>query len=87
MAEDMDTLHWILALRWVAAARPASLDDGTRDSLRQALLEEHWADAVVDYMEHLGTVVDVYPQHDLHSAGRVTMGADELQFKPLFRDD
>lgn len=87
VAEDMDVLHWVLALRWVAQADPSTMSEGTRDALREALLEERWADAVLTYMDHIGTVVDVYPQHDFFTERHVTMGAQELQFRPLFRDD
>jgi hypothetical protein len=86
VAENLDALHWVLALEWVARADPAYIDEGLRDSLRQALLDERWADAVIDYMEHLGTAVDVYDGHELYEAGDVAMGPTELQFRPLFRD-
>lgn len=86
VAEDIDTLHWVLALEWVARADPAHMSDGLRDSLRQALLDERWADAVIDYMEHLGTAVDVYDGHECYEIRDVAMGPTELQFRPLFRD-
>lgn len=85
LAEDIDVLHWVLALEWVARADPQTVP-GIRDSLRQALLEERWADAVVSYMEHLGTKVDVFTGEVVHDAQKVAMGAVELQFRPLFRD-
>jgi len=87
VAEDMDVLHWVLALRWVARADPSSMSPGTRDALREDLLAEQWADAVVTYMDHIGTVVDVYAQHDFYTEARIGMGPQELQFTPLFRDD
>lgn len=85
VAEDMDVLHWTLALKWVAQAHPSTVV-GVRDSLRRDLLAEQWADAVVTYMDHIGTVVDVFPQHDFFTERSVAMGAAELQFTPLFRD-
>ncbi len=85
IAEDIDVLHWVLALEWVARADPAHVG-GLRDSLRQALLEERWADAVVAYMDHLGTRVDVYSSEAVYDSTKVALGADELQFRPLFRD-
>jgi hypothetical protein len=85
LAEDIDVLHWVLALEWVARADP-QLVPGIVDSLRQALLEERWADAVVSYMEHLGTKVDVFTGEVVHDARKVALGAAELQFRPLFRD-
>jgi hypothetical protein len=86
VAEDLDTLHWVLALEWVARADPARLGEGLRDSLRQALLDERWADAVVGYMDHLDTAVDVYDGHELYGSRDVAMGPTELQFRRLFRD-
>lgn len=86
VAEDMDVLHWTLALRWVALADPTTMSEGTRDALREDLLDEQWADAVVRYMDHIGTVVDVFPQHEFSTGRNVQMGAQELQFTPLFRD-
>lgn len=86
LAEDIDVLHWVLALEWVARAGSDMVGEGLRESLREALLEERWADAVVDYMEHLGTQVDVYTSERVHEARNVSMGAQELQFRPLFRD-
>lgn len=86
LAEDIDVLHWVLALEWVARADPASLDVGLRDRLRLALREERWADAVVAYMDHLGTAVDVYDTERVHLVESVEMAPDEIQFRPLFRD-
>lgn len=86
LAEDIDALHWVLALEWVARADPAHLNEGLRDSLRRALMEERWADAVVDDMDHLGTAVDVYTGEPVFDATKVSMGAHELQFRRLFRD-
>lgn len=85
LAEDIDVLHWVLALEWVARANPEQVP-GIRDSLRQALLEERWADAVLSYMEHLGTRVDVFTGEPVYDERKVTLGAAELQFRPLFRD-
>jgi hypothetical protein len=86
VADDMDVLHWVLALQWVARASGSNLPEDKRENLRSALLEERWADAVLDYMEYRGTVVDVFPSYDFYEARHVVLGAAELQFKPLFRD-
>jgi hypothetical protein len=84
VAEDMESLHWILALRLVAPTDPASLPDGTVSYLRAALLEERWSDAVLEWMRVTGEIVDVYPSHDLYTAADVEMAASELQFTRLF---
>lgn len=85
-AEDESTLNWVLALRLVASTDSASLPEGVRDHLREALLEERWGDAVVAWMSHARAVVDVYPSMDLFVERDVELAAFELQFTPLFRD-
>ena len=54
VAEDLDTLHWVLACRVVAATPGRDLPAGERDALRQALREERWGDAVFSYIAHGG---------------------------------
>lgn len=85
-ADDMDALNWVLALRMVATTPADSVPEGTRETLREALLEERWADAVMTWMSHQHVVVDVYPSMDLFTAKDVALAAFELQFTPLFRD-
>jgi hypothetical protein len=86
VADDEETLNWVLALRLVAATDPRSLPDATVESLRAALLDERWGEAVLVWMSATSTVVDVYPSYDLHLAGDVELAEAELQFRPLFRD-
>jgi hypothetical protein len=86
IAEDQETLNWVLALQLVARTRPADLDSSSTERLRTALLEEQWGEAVTIWMERFGRDVDVYPSEDLYERADVEMGPDELQFSPLFRD-
>ena len=87
-AEDLDVLHWVLALELVAQTRASSLTVDQRRSLRLALLEERWADAVGEWIDITGVPVDVYT--DLRVLGiddvRAETAALELQFSPLFVD-
>jgi hypothetical protein len=57
--------------------------------LREALLDERWADAVEEWMRTSDTVIDVYP-HGLRvwTAGAIQRDIADvrLQFRPLFRD-
>lgn len=85
VAEDQETLNWVLALRLVAATPSADLDRGHRDRLRDALRDERWGDAVALWMaDH--PEVDVYPSVTLHESGDVVLGPQELEFTRLFRD-
>ena len=45
LAEDIDTLHWVLALQVVARSRPDELPGPAVSVIRGALLDERWADA------------------------------------------
>ena len=87
IAEDMETLNWVLALRLVARTRPSEISADLRDLLREALLEERWADAVFMWMEEMEIDVDVYASEDMFTGRDVEFAATELQFTPLFRDE
>ena len=56
---------------------------------RQALLDERWADAVVEWIDTTGIAIDVYTH--LHVYSELELPNDligaQLQFSPLFRDD
>jgi hypothetical protein len=45
-ADDVDTLHHVLALKVVAATPGATIAAGQRERIREALIEERWGDAV-----------------------------------------
>jgi hypothetical protein len=85
-AEDLETLHWILALKLVAATPSAELSYEVRAELRQALLDERWGDAVEGWIRHRDVPVDVYPSMDFFLASDVEMAAIEMQFMPLFKE-
>ena len=85
-AEDLDVLHWVLALELVAKTSATSLSDVQRDSLRQALLDERWGDAVGEWIDISGVAVDVYTDLVVWHASDVETAALELQFTPLFAD-
>jgi uncharacterized membrane protein len=86
VAEDMDTLHWVLACQLVATTPGRELPPGERESLRQALREQRWGDAVFAFIARTGTAVDVYESTELHSAAGAALGPLELQLTPLFAD-
>ena len=86
VAEDMDTLNWVLALKVVARTRGSQLSPDVRDNLRSALLEERWGDAVEQWIDHRHVAVDVYPSMELYGHPDVAMAPIEMQFLPLFED-
>jgi hypothetical protein len=88
LATDIDVLQRVLVLNLVCRSDAGALDPTLRDSMRLALLEERWAEAVVAWIEHTGIYVDVYT--NLHVFGEDDLPSElvgaQLQFTPLFRD-
>lgn len=88
LADDVETLSRVLALELVARSDPAKLPVGRAETLRSALLDERWADALVEWMSITGMAVDVYTHLHVYSASDLPsemLGA-QLQFSPLFRE-
>ena len=88
-AEDIDTLHRVLALEVVAATPGRGLPSGVRQQIRDALLEERWGDAVVAWMEATDSVIDVYSSGlQVWTPERFAedLTGLELQLRPLFDD-
>ena len=88
-AEDIDTLHRVLALEVVAATPGGSLPSGVRQQIRDALLDERWGDAVVGWMDATDSVIDVYSSGlQVWTPERFAEGLTglELQLRPLFDD-
>jgi hypothetical protein len=86
IAEDMETMNWVLALKLVARSGSDQFGSGLREYLREALLEERWADAVYAWMDAMDVEVDIYASEDMFTARDVEFAPTELQFTPLFRD-
>lgn len=85
LAADQDTLNWVLALKLIAVTPGHELSEGLRESLRAALREERWGEAVELWMRNQPEV-DVYPSFELYNERDVALAAQELEFTPLFRD-
>ena len=87
-ADGIEVLQRLLALEVVARTPPSRLDDGGRTRMRDALLDERWADAVVEWIDATGVPIDVYTH--LHVYTDLELPNDligaQLQFSPLFRD-
>ena len=87
-ADGIEVLQRLLALEVVARTTPSKLDDAGRERMRQALLDERWADAVVEWIDTTGIAIDVYTHLHVYSDLELPndlIGA-QLQFSPLFRD-
>ena len=83
VAENMETLHWVLACQLVATTPGPDLPPGERATLRQALREERWGDAVFAFIDRTGIAVDVYESTDFFGPVDVEVGPVELQLTPL----
>lgn len=87
LADDLDTLHRVLALEVVARTEGALLN-GQADEIRDALRGERWGDAVVSWIRETGTGIDVYSNSSVYTTDDLPadlIGA-QLQFAALFRD-
>jgi hypothetical protein len=87
LADDIDTLHRLLALEVVARTDPALLGP-TAAEVRQTLLDERWGDAVVSWIRATGTGIDVYTNNSVYTPDDLPadlIGA-QLQFARLFRE-
>jgi hypothetical protein len=86
IAEDMETLHWLIALRFVAQTAAQRLGEREREEIRAALLDERWGDAVEIWIRATDAALDVYSSKSLVEVSDVELGGAELQFTPLFQD-
>ena len=83
IAEDQESLNWVLALRLIAQTPGHELPENLRSRLMDALRREQWGDAVELWMQNRQEV-DVYPAFDLHTRRDVELAPMELEFTPLF---
>ena len=87
LADDLDTLHRVLALE-VVARTDAAILNGKAAEIRESLLSERWGDAVVTWIRETGTGVDVYSSSSIYTSDDLPpdlIGA-QLQFAALFRE-
>jgi hypothetical protein len=87
LASDIEVLHCVLAFEVVARTNPGRMDEGRCASMRQALLDERWGDAVVEWMSLTNTAIDVYTHLPIYTESDLPddlIGA-QLQFTRLFR--
>ncbi len=90
LAEDAQVLSRALALTLVAQLPSWRVSTEARlDELRQALLEERWADALVSWMEETETAVDVYDETPrIWTAAELDeeQASMEIRVSPLFAE-
>lgn len=88
LAEDAQVLSRALALTLVAQLPAASVSSPARlEEMRQSLLEERWADALVTWMEETDTSVDVYDERPTVWTGAELdeeQASMEIRVAPLF---
>ncbi len=89
LAEDIETLHRVLAIELVAQTHAWELGEEGAAQVREALLEERWGDAVRAWMDLRGVEIDVYTYRHIFTEKDLPtdlIGA-QLQFTKLFRSD
>jgi len=90
VAEDADVLSRVLALELVARTQAREIANSARlERIRTALLEERWADALGEWIDETGHVVDAYPDETIWTEARLDLehAALEIRMAPLFVDD
>lgn len=63
LADNAPVISRLIAVKVVAAADPSIFGSFRDANVRQALLEERWADAVVLWMDATGVDIDVYEEY------------------------
>jgi hypothetical protein len=88
VAEDEYVLTRLLALKVVALTQSSNLGDAALTEIRDALLEERWADAVAAWVSASGVRLDAFPDEELWTAAAVDEDLTSLQIRlsPIFED-
>jgi len=90
LAESDEVLSRLLALRLVARTAPRNLKRPYyTNSIRQALLDGRWADAVDFWMAATDEVIDAYPDEVLWTSSSLDdeRASLEIRVAPIFEDD
>ena len=89
LAENADVISRALALTLAAQLPADQISSAARlERIRAALLEERWADAVLEWIEETGTAVDVYDEAPkVWSEGDLDLenASLEIRLSPIFR--
>lgn len=86
IAESLDVLHRVLALRLVAQTRSSEVGEGEAELLRELILTEQWGDAVARWIGSTGVPVDVFESLEVWTEAELSAETAELElrFTPLF---
>jgi hypothetical protein len=89
VAEDEHVLSRVLALKLVAQLPAREVSSSARlNKMRDALLEERWADALVEWITETDTAVDGYPDEQIWRNAQLDLDRASLEIRvsPLFTD-
>ncbi len=89
VAEDEHVLSRVLALELVAGLPSTDVSSPEQlQAMRDALLTERWADALVAWITETDTIVDVYPDEEIWRDADLDLDQASLEIRvsPLFRD-
>lgn len=80
LAEDETVLTRAIAVEIVASTDPADLGFSL-DSIRRALLEEDWVEAVQLWMSATGEVIDAYPSERVWDASSLDEETTSMELR------
>ena len=63
LAENAQVISRLIALKVVAGSNPSTFKPHLVEAVKEHLLHERWADAVLIWMEATDTLIDVYEEH------------------------
>ncbi|MEA2498613.1 MAG: hypothetical protein QOH26_1018 [Actinomycetota bacterium] len=89
IAEDVEVLSRVIALQIVARTPPDDIADRQAlETLRDALLQERWGEALALWIQHGGDAVDVYDDVEVWTDEALDEdhAALEIRMAPIFGD-
>lgn len=89
LASNADVLSRLIALKIVAQTDPANLGAHDLSTIRDALLDGRWADAVVAWIEAGNQPIDAYPDEDVWTEARLDeeLASLEIRMQKIFHGD
>ena len=88
LAESNEVLSRAIALCWVASTPAEQVPAAFLTSIRRALLDEDWSEAVLQWMFSAGDVVDAYPDETMWTDERLDAdrASMEIRVAPIFKE-
>ena len=85
-AEDVETLSEILARRVIARTRSRFFEPTPLHDIRTALLDRNWERALLLWMTHMETHIDIYPSGEIHTGEMLAKEPYDLAIRnsPIF---